>query len=94
MDPTTVKTILKIQGFASSETIYLPCNTSAVLRYLKDFDCIYETHIVTGIAYGDVTLVKICIKLDVDPIILAGVIKNSNLCHGPIIIDSDSDSDL
>ena len=60
MDFSNIKRIIKVQGLTLTATVYLHTGVSTVLKYFKGFDCIYETHVVSGIAYGDISLVKLC----------------------------------
>ena len=90
---STIRTVLKVQGFTTCDTVYLPCNANNVLDYLKTCDYILETHIITGIAYGNITLIKVHVKLNINPYDVTWFIRNSELFQGPIIV-SDSESEL
>ena len=87
----TVKTILKIQAFTTSETLYLPHKSDNVLDHLKIYDGIFETQVITGILYGRISLVKIIVKLCINPHYFPWILKNSACERNIVIVSSDSE---
>ena len=83
---STFKTVLKVRGLTTCGTVFLPCNAASVLDYLKTCDYIIEKHIITGIAYGNIILIKIHVKLNINAYDVIRFIKNSELFQGPIIV--------
>ena len=73
---TSDSTILEIFTFYGHQRIALSIEAAEVLDYLHNIDTIYETHVVTGAAYGPATLIKIYLQIGVAFVIFStGCIK-------------------
>ena len=55
---TSNQTILEVFAFHAYKRLNLNVDAAELLDYLGQLDTIYETHVITGAAYGSIVLVK------------------------------------
>ena len=60
---TSNQTILEVFTFYAYKRLTLNVDAAELLDYLDQLDRIYETHVITGAAYGSVVLVKIYLRV-------------------------------
>ena len=60
---TSNQTILEVFAFHAYKRLNLNVDAAELLDYLGQLDTIYETHVITGAAYGSIVLVKIYLQV-------------------------------